>query len=263
MLSKLLKYDLKYMLQNMLVFYIFAIFFGLTTRILFSLNQTFMVSILSQVSVGCMFAMIVNIIINTVMRSWVRFKDFIYGDESYLTHTLPVTKNDIYNSKFVQTIIFSVIGFIVIIGSLFIAYYTFDRWLLLKDFINSISTGLNINTMLFVISIIVIFFLEILNTIQSGFLGIILGHNKNNNKIGFSVLYGFISYLLSQGVVLLLIFILGLFNNNIMELFKSSMILDNDTIQLLIIFAILVYLLIIWIMNLICKYKFNIGVNVE
>ena len=108
MLNKLLKYDLKYMIKNMSVFYILAIFFSITTRILFSLNQTFIVNLIGQISVGCMFSMLGNILINVMMRSWVRFRDSVYKDEAYLTHTLPVTKDDIYNSKFIQTLIFFV-----------------------------------------------------------------------------------------------------------------------------------------------------------
>ena len=127
MLNKLLKYDLKYMVKNMSVFYILSIFFAITTRILFSMNQSFMINLLGQISVGCMFSMVASILINTMMRSWVRFRDSIYKDESYLTHTLPVTKNDIYNSKFIQTFIFFIISFIIIIISLFITYYTPDR----------------------------------------------------------------------------------------------------------------------------------------
>ena len=38
MLTKLLKYDLKYIIKNMGLFYILAIFFAITTRLLFSLE---------------------------------------------------------------------------------------------------------------------------------------------------------------------------------------------------------------------------------
>ena len=263
MLTKLLKYDLKYMIKNMSIFYILAIFFSITTRILFSFNQTFIINIISQISVGCMFAMLVNILINTMMRSWVRFRDSIYKDESYLTHTLPVSKKDIYNSKFIQTLIFFIVSFIVILISLFIAYYTKDRWILLKKFINTITTGLEFNTMLFVISMIVIIFLEVFNAIQCGFLGIILGYKKNNKKIGYSVLFGFIAYLFSQSLVLFLVFIVGLFNSNIMDLFKNTIILNSDSFKLLVILAILIYSLIIGIMSIVCKRVFNKGVNIE
>ena len=154
MLNKLLKYDLKYMIKNMSIFYILAIFFSVTTRILFSLKETIIINIIGQISVGCMFAMLANILINTMMRSWVRFRDSIYKDESYLTHTLPVTKNDIYNSKFLQTLVFFIFGFMIIIICLFIAYYTKDRWLLLKGYIDTITIGLDFNTSLFVITML-------------------------------------------------------------------------------------------------------------
>ncbi len=263
MLNKLLKYDLKYMIKNMSIFYILAIFFAILTRILFSLNQSVIVNIISQISVGCMFAMVANILINTMMRSWIRFRDSIYRDESYLTHTLPVTKNNIYNSKFIQTLVFFIFGFIIILLSLFIAYYTKERWLMLKQLINNITTGLNFNTTLFVISFMTVIFLEFFNAIQCGFFGIILGYRKNNNKIVFSVFFGFIAYLLAQSIVLFLVFVVGLFNENIMNLFKSNVLLDTGSLKLLIILSITIYILIIWLMSMLCKKVFNKGVNVE
>lgn len=263
MLNKLLKYDLKYMIRNMSIFYILAIFFSITTRIFFSLDQSFMINILSQISVGCMFAMIANILINTMMRSWIRFRDFIYKDEAYLTHTLPVTKNNIYNSKFIQTLIFFVVSFLIILLSLFITYYTKDRWLELKNTINSITMGLEFNTIIFIICFLTIIFLEVFNAIQCGFLGIILGYKRNSSKIGFSVLFGFIAYLLSQSIVLLLVYIVGLFDSSIMNLFTSNVLLNTTSLKLLIFLAILFYLVIITAMSLICKKEFNKGVNIE
>ena len=106
MLMKLLKYDLKYMIKNMAIFYILSIFFAITTRILFNMDQSVIINIIGQISVGCMFSMIASTLINTMMRSWVRFRNSLYKDESYLTHTLPVTKSELYNSKFIQTLIF-------------------------------------------------------------------------------------------------------------------------------------------------------------
>ena len=75
MLNKLLKYDLKYMIKNMSIFYILSIFFALTTRIFFGLEQSVIVKIIGQISLGCMFSMVASALINTIMRSWVRFND--------------------------------------------------------------------------------------------------------------------------------------------------------------------------------------------
>ena len=132
MLNKLLKYDLKYMLKNMSIFYILAIFFAITTRILFSIEQTVIIKLIGQISVGCLFSMLASILINVMMRSWVRFRDSVYKDEGYLTNTLPVTKNDIYDSKFIQTLIFFTISFLIVLSLVVISFdciiFTFSRF---------------------------------------------------------------------------------------------------------------------------------------
>ena len=56
-------------------------------------------NIIGEICQGAMFSMMISAIINNLMRMWVRFKQNLYGDESYLTHTLPVTKASIYLSK--------------------------------------------------------------------------------------------------------------------------------------------------------------------
>lgn len=264
MLIKLLKYDLKYMIKNMSVFYILSIFFAITTRLLSLPEQSVMIGILSKISSGCMIAMIANIIINVMMRSWVRFRDSLYKDEAYLTHTLPVTKNNLYNSKLIQTLIFFFIGFVISLLSLFIAYYTPDTWHVIKEYIKTITVGFNMSTAFFIIMAIVLIFLELFNAIQCGFLGIVLGYRRNNGKLGFSVLYGFIVYLVAQTLVLGLVFVYGLFDSTVMELFKSATIsIDVNAFKVLAIIASELYLSIIFIMSIICKKLLNKGVNIE
>lgn len=264
MLTKLLKYDLKYMIRNMTIFYILSIFFSILTRITLNLDKSVIVTIIGNITMGCMFAMIANIIINTMMRSWIRFKDSIYKDESYLTHTLPVTKNDLYNSKFIQTLIFFFIGFVIILLSLFIAFYSKENWQVITNFIKTITTGLNMSTSFFLLMTIIVIFLELFNAIQCGFLGIILGHKKNNAKLGFSVLFGFIAYLISQSIVLLLVYLYGLFDSTIMELFKTATVnIDVKAFKILAIVSSVLYIIIILLMKYICTKELNKGVNVE
>ena len=264
MLIKLLKYDLKYMIKNMSVFYILSIFFAITTRILFNMEQSVIINIIGQISVGCMFAMIINSLINTMMRSWVRFRDSLYKDEAYLTHTLPVTKNELYDSKFIQTFIFFFVSFIVILLSLFIAYYGKENWIIITNYVKTITTGLNMSTLFFVIMAIIIIFLEVFNAIQCGFFGIILGYRMNNGKLGYSVLFGFIIYLLSQTIILGLVFIYGLFDSSIMELFKTATVnIDVKSFKVLAIVSSLLYIVIIFMMSILCKNELNKGVNVE
>ena len=263
MLNKLLKYDLKYMIKNMSVFYILALFFAILTRILFSLDQSVMVNIIGKISNGCFIAMIANIVINVMMRSWVRFRESIYKDESYLTHTLPVTKNNIYNSKFIQTLIFFVFSFAFVILCLFLTYYTKERWEVLKVTIDNITTGLDMNAWFFVSGMLLVIFLEFFNAIQCGFLGMIVGHRRNNGKIAFSVICGFLAYLISQSIVLFLVFIVGLFDGGIMSLFKNEPLMNTSALKLLIVLSSVLYILMIFAMSVLCKKIFNKGVNVE
>ena len=263
MLNKLLKYDLKYMIKNMSIFYILSIFFFFVTRILFAMKQSVIINIVGQISVGCMYSMIASTLINTLMRSWVRFRTSIYKDEAYLTHTLPVSKNNLYDSKFIQTLIFFILGFVIVLLSLFIAYYTPERWQMIKDYIGTITTGLSMKPALFIIGFVAVTFLEIFNAIQCGFLGIILGHKKNDNRVAFSVLFGFIAYILVQSIVLFLVYVVGLFNPTIMDLFNNTILLDASSFKLLIFLAIILYLLIIGLMSILCKHELNKGVNIE
>ena len=264
MLNKLLKYDLKYMIKAMTVFYILVIFFAILTRILFEVEQSVIIHLIGQISLGCMVSMIFNILINTMMRSWTRFRDSLYKDESYLTHTLPVTKSDLYNSKFIQTLIFFFIGFIVILLSLFITFYSKETWLVITNYIKTITIGLNMSTAFFIVIAIILIFLEVFNAIQCGFLGIILGHRRNNSKVGFSVLFGFIFYLIAQVLVLGLVFIYGIFNPSVMELFKTAVInIDVGAFKSLAIVSSVLYIIIIFTMSVICKKLLNKGVNIE
>ena len=134
---------------------------------------------------------------------------------------------------------------------------------MLRDAVNGLASGLNINTTMFVILVVVILFLEIINAIQSGYLGMIFGYNRNNSKLGFSVIYGFIIYIISQCAILLQLFITGLFNSKVMDLFRNNIVIETSTLKLLLILGIIFYTFIILFMNVISVITFNKGVNVE
>ena len=120
------------------------------------------------------------------------------------------------------------------------------------------------STAFFIVIAIILIFLEVFNAIQCGFLGIILGHRRNNSKVGFSVLFGFIFYLISQTIVLGLVFIYGIFNPSVMELFKTATInIDVSAFKSLAIVSSILYIIIIFTMSIICKKLLNKGVNIE
>lgn len=263
MLKKLLKYDLKSMFKFLIVFYSLSIFFAILTRIFLNINNSFMMNIIGQICSGTTIVMVANILINNTIRLWVRFKNNFYGDESYLTHTLPVEKRTLYLSKIITSIITLLVSIFVIVLTLFIAYYSKENINTLKDFLLPITNVYDSNFIKLLICTLFIFFIEILSAIQAGYTGIILGHKMNNNKTVFSVIYGYLSYILTQVLCLLLLFIISLFNKDIANLFMTNSVISIDILKILFYVASLIYLILLIVIYFINVKMFKKGVNVD
>ena len=81
MLKKLLKYDLIYKYKVLIIFYVISIIVSILTRITTMDNPSLAILVINKILCGTVIAFVVNIIVNTLMRSWVRFKSNVYGDE--------------------------------------------------------------------------------------------------------------------------------------------------------------------------------------
>ena len=263
MLNKLLKYDFKSINIVLIVFYGLSIFFSLLTRIFLSIDNSFICNVIGQICNGTMIAMMFNIIINNLIRLWVRFKQNFYGDESYLTHTLPVEKKTLYLSKFIVSVVTLLISILVIFLSLFIAYYSKENLELVKNFLLPLATIYDSTVLGIIVSFVFVCFLELLNILQSGYVGIVLGHRKNNNKLIFTFIYGFATYLLTQVFAIVAVFVAGLFNKDIMNLFYSMETLNIDMIKFCIYLAIGVYTTNIVVLYFVNSKLFSKGVNVD
>jgi len=263
MLKKLLKYDLESVYKVLSVFYILSIAVAILTRLFFCFENSTMLNIIAQILSGTTIAMIANILINNLMRVWVRFKQNLYGDESYLTHTLPVSKKTIYLSKFLTSIITMTTSIIVIGITIFIAYYSKENIQMLETFLNPIANMYEINIVSFLIIILLIFGIELISTIQSGYTGLILGHRKNNNKLMYSIVFGIVTYSIIQVVGVIVIFITGIFNPNIMDLFMSNNINNFALFKSIMYLSIAIYAGAIIINYFVNTKLFKKGVNVD
>ncbi len=265
MLGKLTKYSLKDIYKVLIIFYILAIFFASVTRIISETANSLAGNVITSILSGVTISMIFNILINNLLRMWSNFRRNLYGDESYLTHTLPVTKAQIYLSKTLTTAISLFLDTIVIALSLLIAYGTDKNLEFLKNTLFPFEELLGGDFYLFIITVFLILFLELLNGAQCGFSGIILGHKMNGGKLGFSVLYGFIYYSASQVFVVIVTLIAGLFNKDVMKIFTESQnyIPSFDTLKLIIILALISYALAVVITYFVNLKIFKKGVNVD
>lgn len=263
MLNKLLKYDLKWIFKLLIVFYIIALVFSILTRILFSIDNSTIFNILGKICSGVTISFIFSIIINNIMRCWARFVKNLYGDESYLTHTLPVEKKTIFISKFLTGIITMLVSIVVILLVLFVAYYSKENIEWLKQSLNIIATIYNSTVIKLLLIIFLVFFLEMVFTIFAGYIGILLGHKSNDRRIVNSIIYGFITYMLTQSLTLIIMFICGIFNQDIMNLFMTNTIVNIDMLKYIMYGAIVLYSVYIVIYYIIGLKLFNKGIDVD
>lgn len=263
MLKKLIKYDLRDSYKILVVFYMLSIFFATLTRIFLYVDNSLIFEVIGKICSGTTIAMFFNIIINNMMRLWVRFKTNFYSDESYLTHTLPVDKKTLYLSKTLTSIITLFTSALIICLSLFIAYYSKENILLVKNLLLPLATVYDSTIVTIILEFVLVIFLEIMNMLQSGYVGIVLGHMKNNNKTAYSILFGFITYLLTQVFIIIAIFLVAIFNKDLMNLFYTVDTLNVSTIKTCIYLSIFVYSLNIFVLYFVNIKLFNKGVNVD
>ena len=153
MLRKLLKYDLENIFKFLSVFYLLTFIFAILTRIFSEIEGIYLIKIIGMVCNGAFISMIFNILINNLMRMWVRVKNNFYGDASYLTHTLPVEKKSLYLSITITTIVSLFVSMLIIGCSVLIAYGYSDISTLIKTML---LQGSNFNVSL-IVSFVFIF----------------------------------------------------------------------------------------------------------
>ena len=88
---------------------------------------------------GITITLLINILINNILRIWARTIKNFYSDEAYLTHTLPIKKETLFLSKVLTTIITLLTSTLVIVISLLICYYSKENIEILKNILNQIN----------------------------------------------------------------------------------------------------------------------------
>lgn len=258
-----MKYDAKSIFKVLIIFYGLAVFFGALAFFFLRIENSLIAKIFGEIFRGAAISMMFSTIINNLMRMWHRFLSNFYKDESYLTHTLPVSKGCLYLSKTLSSLLTLFVSALVIALSLFLSCYSKENIELLKTLLSPVATLYDSTVLGVIAALLFIVFLELMNMLQSGFAGIILGHKMGHSKTGFSFLFGFGVYLLTQIFAVLVTFIVALFNKDLMNLFYTVNVPGIDVLKLCIYLAIGVYsanILILYFVNL---KLFQKGVNVD
>lgn len=263
MLTKLLKYDLKWIYKAPIVFYILSIIFAILSRLTSLVENSLLFSIISSICSGVMIGMLVSSLINALMRSWARLVRNFYQDESYLTHTLPIQRKTLYLSKVISglTTIFTTV--LIAILSLFIAYYSKENLDILKNTLNLAATTYNTTVINLLLIISLVFFLEVSFMLLCGYTGIIKGHQKNHNKIVKSIIYGLIYYFTFQILTLLIIFLIGLINPSVMNIINTTQMINFQAMKIIMYAGIIIYIIYNTFFYLLSNYFLKQGINVD
>lgn len=263
MLRKLLKYDLKWIYKVVIVFYILTFIFAFLSRFFITIDNSLLFTIIGKIFSGFALSMAISSLINCLMRSWVRFIRNVYKDESYLTHTLPVDKKQIYSSKVLSALICSFTTVIVIVLCLFICYYSKDNLETIKNVLEITAGVYNTTVIKLLLVISLVIFLEIVFILLVGYVGIIIGFKSNKNKMVKTLITAFIIYLLTSCVSLILIYLFGLFNSDIMNLINTKATISITSIKKIMLFVIIIYMVYNIIYYFIGKWQLEKGVNVD
>ncbi len=263
MLKKLLKYELTSLFRFLAIFYALAFFFALLTRIFLSIENSLMMDIIGKICSGITISMICNILINNILRAWVRFKQNLYGDESYLTHTLPVKKQTLYLSKALTALLTMFASMAVIALVLFIAYYSKENLEILKNLLTGVAASFDSSITGILLAFLFILFLEVANLVQIGFTGIILGHKRQTNKTLLSIVFGFLAYMLSQAFIVLALLLVSAFYPDLMNLFITNTAIHINAIKKIVVLSIFLYTALLFAVYFLNDKLFKQGVNVD
>jgi len=264
MLNKLLKYDLKYIFKTQIYIFGTTIICLIIAKIFQSTVHDFFIYYSIHLSfLMFTYALMFVLIINNFIRLWSRFKNTIYGDESYLIHTLPVTKNQIFLSKTLTSIITLTTSTI----------FVFIADLIVRDFklrgvYTYVSTGLNIfinqylNSFPTQITIYFIILLVLITLSMIGYFSLIFGHKAKRNKLVLSIIIGIVLFILTLSLSFVFYAIIGIFNYGISNFLWNST-LTNATKKTLFIITVIFYIMTSSVYYWFSLRKLEKGINVE
>ena len=263
MLKKLMKYDLKFIYRSVWIFYVLLLAFSVIARILSECKQTIVIIVIYQIFRGAAFSMIFSGIINNTFGCWRRFRAHLFGDQSYLTHTLPVAKRTIYLSLFFTSVISMFTSVFCGVASILIMFGSKEKLELVKEFIQGIELAYGISAVGTIVIVAVLLFTQMCFVIQSGYTGLILGHRAQNGKLGKSVLFGFAVYYAFQVFALVALFVYALFEPKLMVSFTSNKIEDWSVMMGVMYGIATLYILGVVALGIVDCKLLKKGVNVE
>lgn len=251
----LIKYDLKFIYKQLAIFYIIIFVLAITARLTNFDNSPFIIRFIHEFAQGAAFGFSIGMIINGGLRDWAKFKYSMYGDESYLSHTLPIKRSTLWNAKFLTSIIVIALSILTFIACIFIMFLSSENLALLDSFGDNVW----ITICIFIATI----FCQFTFIMQAGLTGIILGHRHNNNRMVYSVIYGIILYLVVGLSIIGFCLLFSLFVPSLRAMIVDGTFSSLQDANLLLSIINIMYIIAIITSYFINRNALQHGVNVD
>ncbi len=261
MIKKLYKYDIKKMSRVLIWFYVLSLSFAVVARLVNIGKHIQSIMIIGKILEGFTYSAIANVLINTVIHILNAFIKGFYRDESYLTHTLPVTKNQLFVSKFLAAITIIIASVLVSVASILILFASKDFFTQIKALLAMVVDGFNMNGGLFLFIIVFLILIEIICMMTMSFTAIIKGNTYNSKRVIKGVIWFFIYYMGATMINLSIIAIVFAITGNISELLASVM--SAKSFVVILVVSLIAYVGFTVFHYILANKLFNRGVNVD
>jgi len=261
MFTKLLKKDLKKDMRWMWIIFVSTIIASIISRGAKEIGKNFIFfKILAIFFDSVFYSLAVNCILQPFLRSFMNFSKDFYGDESYLTHTLPVTKNELVNSKFLTALIEIVLGFLSLIVSLLIMFYSPTMFDTLKTLMSFVIIG-KFSIRLVITLLVALVVVEFLMFITLILFSMVISYRSKEKRalktFLFTTAFAFMASTILSVVMVIVLSINGV------KLNTTSFVLSNSAFLSVILTGIIVYSIVIIVFYFLTKREFRKGVNVD
>lgn len=260
MLHKLLKYNLHAIYRQLAFFYLIAFVCAIISRCFDNYGDNLLLKIIHEFFSGAAVGLCFGIIINNATRIWEYTKRDFYGDQSYLTHTLPISPSTLYLAKFCTILITLFTTFLAIAAIVFTNYASAEAFEFIQQLIK--DCGSVAEFIKFVALLLGILFLEITFITQVGITGIIIGHRANNHKEVFSFICGFALFLCANFITVALAYLWGTFDTEVSRMLTQSYS-TNSVMAKLLTGGIVIYIIHIAVSYFIGERTLARGIDID
>lgn len=212
------------MAKQMMPMYLILLGFAILSKLGSLLASHFpIVSPVTTFLTGLFILLLVGIFIATFVVAVYHFYRNFIKDEGYLTHTLPVTKNQLVLSKLMSALVYIIVTVLVVGIALLIAFYQKDALLgLWKLWETGLETQFHIHPVLGAVVFAVLMLVSYIYQLLLVYLAIALGQTKNGNRALNSIAYGFVLYIVNQVISVATLLLSMVFKPDLLKQFEQS-----------------------------------------